>query len=465
MYIQDIFQDMWTSLAVTVFLIQTDQRVIDLVRRAEVSITAGNKVEAEALLDEASIHIRRGGPALRGFGGTVMWVHDKYQFVGRPDKADSLIQYGLDVSRRQAMPQTVQLMLLSRGRYAVAANRFEEAAISLREAVKIGDRIPDKETSMMTRVLPLLSFAEERLGNVREAEALLVRQGKVQPKYPSLPPCSLSETTVVIPHETPYPHSLAAFYEGQQHPEKAEALFRDLIRQSANGSVADRYWALNDLRFFMYQHKRSKDLIEISKTQIAMLLSSPSLAEQVCGREERSRLADVYILEKDFAAAERTIAEVVADSSKLNGNTQENLTRSLSLYVDLAVAKGDFAAAAKALDHCRETAIASNSVHAKTFVHRRGARLQRQLLDASESALARTLMDQQILDARDWFGKGSSEHFQALLDRLELAVKEKDFATLGNSIEEFTEYARKGGNPHLLDLGLRWKSLLPPAQP
>jgi hypothetical protein len=322
----------------------------EMLRQAWAARKAGKPVEAESIVDELARDVRSGADI-----NQAVWVIREYHDLDRPAKAGSLYESALQFARRNHANAALLGLLSWKALTAWLERNYAEAETALKELVILceGETGPEAEHGLEF-ALGLLGATEDGLGHLTEAEHLFLRQGALPTSAWVMPPCAVSEA--LAPGTFKFPSDLADFYSAHGHPDKAEELYRRLVKESAHRSIAERYWALGGLGFFLYQHKRQTEFEAVRENQIQLLLSSPSIEERFCGHSRIRELARLRAQDGDFAAARTTIDRAVAEALKRDGDRSLPYLEALLLHVDLALNKRDCAAAQRALAEARTAA-------------------------------------------------------------------------------------------------------------
>ena len=261
------------------------QDVSDLYRKAEAAYyVEKNAAKAEAYLDTASLEIRQAGSGLAEYAPEACGL---YLRMGLSEKSDSLIQAAIEATRREKAQRKTRDLLAWMGWVALGTRQYEKSSRALKEAISIVETEKgDEATRELILLLPQLASAEDELGHVREAEELLLRQGRQPWHVACTTPCVPCDPPM-MPGREPYPYSLFAFYERHQRPKDEEALLREMASRYAHGSIGERYGTLSDLARFLEHHDRGAEAKEVRRALVAALESSALDGDRACAAQIR----------------------------------------------------------------------------------------------------------------------------------------------------------------------------------
>jgi len=458
---------MWHNVAVGAFLLQSAvaQDPSSLSRTAEASQAQRNLPEEERILDEASDVLRSLGAQIATWGAHyadyVTGVCILYSSIDRQPKTDSLFQSALEAARRQKAPAAVEALLAWKGRDAMRRGRLDEAASELQEALSLGEK---ERLGGLDDLLIDLSQVQSRLGHVQEAEALLRRKGSLPqgspargfpPRYmcESMCPCGDPE----IPgREPPSWGWLQGLFEIQQ-PDKAEEVLRLLVEESSGRSIAERFRRLEDLQEFLWRHRRYAEAAEIRRNLIAVVSSpeSPGWGTQ-CAEEQIRSLAAYYSQDEHVAAADDLIRREIANSARASGAAGIEYVRNVEPRVEAAIGKADYAAAERVLDELGKAAAKSGDKPTRYLLLRSRKAVVDAYLHAEKFDLAKKLVDRQMADTLEWFGRETYYYAGALSLLMDLAMRQKDYATADAWSRGFAALVQLVGDPGFERMGHEW---------
>lgn len=436
---------MWRNVAVAVLLVQGVAGALEAQR---------NLPAEERLMDEAAALIR--GPRVLWLDGPyVADVCTLYSSIGRRDKADSLLQYSLAVARRENVPATLVALLAWEGRDSMEQGRLKEAASDFREAIGIAETA---KLGKLAELLDDLAQVESRLGHSKESEALLLRKASVPPERREPMMCESACCSLLSLGPEPVSLSwLQSFFDGRGRPDKAEEILRLLVEESTGGPMAERFARLSEMQQYLFLHYRGAEGSEISKTQIALLSESGSPQRNSCVEELLEPLATRWG-RQPVPALDDPIRQEIADSARAAGGSDIRYIRTLDPRVEAALEKADFAAAGKALDDLREAAVKNRDRRTKYLIWRSRRAVVEACLQAEKFDLAGKLIERHVADSQAWFGPAENYYYTGALSlRLDLAMRQKDFATANALLPGFLDLAGEVRDSGFDRMGLQWK--------